>query len=97
MTRKGTNLGGTRPCDVDSHHELGVAVLDETAAALIDRLIESDGGTLGQQCRLDRHKLVGLHSFADGDDIRFRHMAEIPLEDPDADPCVALREEDYRI
>ena len=97
MTRKGTDAGSTRPRDVDSHHELGVPVFGESTTNFIDRLIESDGGTLRQECRLDWYELVGLQGFADGNDIRFRHMTEILLEDPDPDPCMVLREEDYRV
>ena len=97
MTRKGADLGGTRPRDIDSHHELGVAVFGEPTTALIDRLIESDGRTLGEQCRLDRSELASLHGFADGNDIWFRHMAEILLDDPDPDPCMSLREEGDRV
>ena len=97
VPRKGTDPGSTRPRDVNSHHEFGVAVFGQPTTSVIDCLIESDGGTLGEQCRLDRYELMGLHGFADGNDIRFRHLAEILLEDPDTDPCVALREEDYRV
>ena len=40
---------------------------------------------------------MGLHGFADGNHIRFRHMAEILLQYPDANPCMALREKDHRV
>ena len=83
--------------NVDSHDEFGVAALGKPTTSLIDRSVEADGGTLGEECCLDRLELVGLHGFTDGNNIRFRHMAEILLEKPDAHPCMALREEDDRV
>ncbi len=90
VTCKRTDAGGTRPRNVDSHHELGVAAFGETAATFIYSLIETDRGAFGQQRGLDRHELVALHCLSNGDHIRFRRMAKIPLENPDPDPRMAL-------
>ena len=97
MARERADPCETRARDVDCHHELWIVVFRETAAAFVDCLVETDRGSIGQKSRLDRHELPGLHGLADGDYIGLRHVTEVPFADPDADPGMALGEQDDRI
>ncbi|KKZ13263.1 MAG: hypothetical protein TE42_01225 [Candidatus Synechococcus spongiarum SP3] len=50
-----------------------------------------------QQCRLNGNELTRLHSFAHSNHVRFGPMAKTPFDDPKANPCMAMGEEDNGI
>ena len=87
----------TRPRNVHRHHELGFAILCKTAPALILGVREPYGRTLGQQGCFERNQLMSLYGLAYGDYVRLGDVSQVPLLNPDADPRVALREENHRV